>query len=158
MTQEKRREKFHMQSITRLVLSAAFALLAFPAAANDIEHTLTVTAVAYTLDSDQTDDDEDIGAWGDELDDEAKIIAVSRDLLAMGLTRGTRVRIEGRRGEYVVMDLMHARWTKRIDILMEDEDDAFAWGRRKVKIKWKGPASAPATETHPKAAPKTLSP
>ncbi|HXG27970.1 MAG TPA: hypothetical protein VNJ47_03870 [Nevskiales bacterium] len=150
-----------MHDRMRLALAIALVLLVLPAlpvAANDIEHTLTVTAVAYTLDSGQTDDDEDIGAWGDELDDEARIIAVSRDLLAMGLTRGTRVRIEGRRGEYVVMDLMHPRWTKRIDILMEDDDDAFAWGRRKVRIQWKGPAASPAGETHPKAPPKTVTP
>jgi 3D (Asp-Asp-Asp) domain-containing protein len=143
----------------RLTLAALLAVLAAAAAAETAsEQTLTVTAVAYTLDSDQTDEDEDIGAWGDELDDEAKIIAVSRDLLAMGLTRGTRVRIEGLRGEYVVMDLMHPRWTKRIDILMEDDDDAFAWGRRKVRIQWQGPASKPAADTHRKPAPKTVAP
>lgn len=144
-----------------LVLSGLCLLLPTTSTA-EVEHTLSVTAVAYTLDEDQTDDDEDIGAWGDELDDEAKIIAVSRDLLAMGLTRGTKVRIEGKRGEYVVMDLMHSRWKKRIDILMEDEDDAFRWGRRKVTIKWKGPALEaavePAAETKPKPAPKTLAP
>lgn len=133
-------------------------LLASTALRAETEQTLRVTAVAYTLDSSQTDDDEDIGAWGDELDDEAKIIAVSRDLLAMGLTRGTKVRIEGRRGEYVVMDLMHHRWKKRIDILMDDEDDAFRWGRRKVTIKWKGPLIEAANETADKPAAKTLTP
>lgn len=143
-----------------LLALCSFTLVIPTAALAEIEHTLSVTAVAYTLDERQTDDDEDIGAWGDELDDEAKIIAVSRDLLAMGLTRGTKVRIEGKRGEYVVMDLMHRRWTKRIDILMEDEDDAFRWGKRKVTIKWKGPAIEPAVEpaadTKVKTAPRTL--
>jgi len=134
------------------------AIFAQTAAATETEHRLAVTAVAYTLDKRQTDDDEDIGAWGDELDDEANIIAVSRDLLEMGLRRGTKVRIEGRRGEYVVMDLMHPRWKKHIDILMEDEDDAFAWGRRKAKISWTGPAIEPASGAHTKAAPKTLTP
>lgn len=133
-----------------------------PALAEEVEHTLKVTAVAYTLDDDQTDDSEDIGAWGDELDDEAKIIAVSRDLLAMGLKRGTKVRIKGKPGEYVVMDLMNKRWTKRIDILMEDDDDAFRWGKRKVTISWNGPPLEPAIEQaadiHKKPAPKTVSP
>lgn len=146
----------------RLPLFAALLLISIctgSLARAETEHTLSVTAVAYTLDSDQTDDSEDIGAWGDELDDEAKIIAVSRDLLAMGLKRGTKVRIEGRRGEYVVMDLMHPRWKKRIDILMEDEDDAFRWGRRKVTIQWKGPAIEAAAETRArKTEPKTLAP
>ncbi|MGH8458050.1 MAG: hypothetical protein ACRESV_01760, partial [Nevskiales bacterium] len=60
---------------------------------------------------------------------------------------------------YVVMDLMHPRWKKRIDILMEDDDDAFRWGRRKVKISWTGPAIKPAAEKHKKKiAPKTLTP
>lgn len=137
----------------------ALAMSLAPAAvATDVEHRLEVTAVAYTLDAGQTDDDEDIGAWGDELDDEANIIAVSRDLLEAGLTRGTKVRIEGRRGDYVVMDLMHPRWSKRIDILMERRKDAFAWGRRKVTIRWKGPALEPAKETRDRPAPKTLAP
>jgi 3D (Asp-Asp-Asp) domain-containing protein len=140
------------------LLTVLSVLLAQTAAAAEIEHSLTVTAVAYTLDDRQTDDDEDIGAWGDELDDEANIIAVSRDLLGMGLKRGTRVRIHGRRGEYVVMDLMHPRWKKRIDILMDDDDDAFVWGRRKVKISWKGAAIEPAAQTETRTAPKTLAP
>jgi 3D (Asp-Asp-Asp) domain-containing protein len=146
-----------MQMHWRLIAILA-ALLSSPIAIAQTEQTLTVTAVAYTLDDDQTDDSEDIGAWGDELDDEAKVIAVSRDLLEMGLKRGTKVRIHGRRGEYVVLDLMHPRWKKRIDILMEDDDDAFRWGRRKVKISWTGPVAAPAAEAHKKTPPKTLSP
>ncbi|MGH8453571.1 MAG: 3D domain-containing protein [Nevskiales bacterium] len=141
------------------LITLLLAIMASPAAWADTEHTLSVTAVAYTLDDDQTDDSEDIGAWGDELDDEARIIAVSRDLLEMGLKRGTRLRIHGRRGEYVVMDLMHPRWKKRIDILMEDDDDAFRWGRRKVKISWTGPAIEPVAKKHEKKiAPKTLTP
>ena len=140
------------------LLVALLAWLAPFATRAETEQTLSVTAVAYTLDDDQTDDSEDIGAWGDELDDEAKVIAVSRDLLAMGLKRGTKVRIHGRRGEYVVMDLMHSRWKKRIDILMEDDDDAFRWGRRKVKISWTGPVIAPAAETRTKTVTTTRSP
>jgi 3D (Asp-Asp-Asp) domain-containing protein len=153
-----------MRTQTRVTLLVALlAWLAAPAAAwADTEHTLSVTAVAYTLDDDQTDDSEDIGAWGDELDDEAKVIAVSRDLLEMGLKRGTKVRIHGKQGEYIVQDLMHRRWKKRIDILMEDDDDAFRWGRRKVKISWTGPVLEPvieqAAETHKKPAPRTVSP
>lgn len=144
--------------LTLITLLPSLYLCTGPMAWAETEHTLSVTAVAYTLDSDQTDDSEDTGAWGDELDDEAKIIAVSRDLLGMGLKRGSKVRIHGKRGEYMVMDLMHPRWKKRIDILMEDEDDAFQWGRRKVKISWTGPAFEAAAETHQKPAPKTLAP
>lgn len=142
----------------RPLLVALVAWFGSTTAWANAEQTLTVTAVAYSLDDDQTDDSEDTGAWGDELDDEAKVIAVSRDLLAMGLKRGTKVRIHGRRGEYIVMDLMHPRWEKRIDILMEDDDDAFLWGRRKVKISWTGPAIKPGGKAHTKTVTTTVSP
>ena len=133
--------------------------LLFPVAAwPETEETLSVTACAYTLDGDETDDSEDLGAWSDELDDEARVIAVSRDLLEMGMKRGTKVRIHGRPGEYVVLDLMHPRWTKRIDILMDDEDDALNWGRRKVKISWNPPARKTVADKHEKPAPKTVAP
>ena len=95
---QRREELEHIFSddaVNRLVASCP----ALPAAN---EETLSVTACAYTLDGDQTDDSEDIGAWGDELDDETKTIAVSRDLLKMGMKRGTKVRIHGHPGEYVV--------------------------------------------------------
>jgi 3D (Asp-Asp-Asp) domain-containing protein len=143
--------------VALLVTLLAWSAIA-PLARAETEHTLSVTAVAYTLDDDQTDDSEDIGAWGDELDDEARIIAVSRDLLEMGLKRGTKVRIHGKPGEYVVMDLMHPRWKKRIDILMEDDDDAFRWGRRKVKISWTGSMIEPAVETRTNTVTTTRSP
>lgn len=143
----------HLRTTLLTVLLACLPAIAF---AED-EETLSVTACAYTLDGDQTDDSEDIGAWGDELDDESKTIAVSRDLLKMGMKRGTKVRIHGRPGEYVVRDLMHPRWEKRIDILMDDEDDAFDWGRRKVKITWNPPVRRSVADKHKKPAPKTLS-
>jgi 3D (Asp-Asp-Asp) domain-containing protein len=153
------RMRIHQTLITLLsALCLCTSPMTWAETKTKIEHTLSVTAVAYTLDSDQTDDSEDTGAWGDELDDEAKVIAVSRDLLAMGLKRGSKVRIHGKPGEYEVLDLMHPRWKKRIDILMDDEDDAFRWGRRKVKISWTGPAIEPAADTHKKPAPKTLAP
>src|SRR5690349_7619332 len=81
-----------------------------------IEHTIVVTAFAYNADDDQTDDSEDIAAWGDKLSKHVKSIAVSQDLLAMGLTRGQKVTIRGRKGDYVVLDKMNPRWKKSIDI------------------------------------------
>lgn len=144
--------------LATMLLTALISCLPGFAFAAD-EETLAVTACAYTLDGDQTDDSEDIGAWGDELDDESRTIAVSRDLLKMGMKRGTKVRIHGRPGEYIVKDLMHPRWEKRIDILMDDEDAAFDWGRRKVKITWNPPAGQKTVaDKHKKPAPKTLNP
>jgi 3D (Asp-Asp-Asp) domain-containing protein len=101
-----------------------------------IEHSMLVTASAYSADDDQTDDSEDVAAWGDPLTKKTKAIAVSRDLLEMGLGRGTVVQIRGRKGDYVVLDKMHPRWKKSIDIFMTDEDTAIRWGRRKVRITW----------------------
>jgi 3D (Asp-Asp-Asp) domain-containing protein len=107
-----------------------------------IEHTMVVTAFAYNADDSQTDDSEDIAAWGDKLSKHVKSIAVSSDLLEMGLTHGAKVTIRGRKGDYVVLDKMNPRWKKSIDIFMVDDDDAYAWGRRRVKITWKTKAPA----------------
>ena len=97
----------------------------------------TVTATAYNSLASQADHQPEIAAWGDRLQPGMKAIAVSRDLLAAGLTRGMRVQIEGLEGEYVVLDRMPSRWSKRIDIYMgEDVRAARNWGIREVKIRW----------------------
>jgi 3D (Asp-Asp-Asp) domain-containing protein len=81
-----------------------------------------------------------VGAWGDRITPGVNAIAVSDDLVSLGLTRGTRVRIEGMRNEYVVLDRMPARWKKRIDIYMgNDVKAARVWGKRDVKIYWTVP-------------------
>jgi 3D (Asp-Asp-Asp) domain-containing protein len=70
-----------------------------------------------------------------------RVIAVSPDLVARGLTRGRRVRIHGLKGEFVVLDKMPRRWKNRIDIYMhQDERGARRWGKRRVKVSWKEPA------------------
>jgi 3D (Asp-Asp-Asp) domain-containing protein len=119
-----------------------------------VEHSMTVTAFAYTADSAQTDSSEDIGAWGDELDRKVPSIAVSRDLLALGLKRGTKVRIKGQPGDFVVLDLMNPRWKKSIDIFKHRKKEARRWGRRRVHITWQGPETAsPQAETSQQAGP-----
>lgn len=96
-----------------------------------------VTATAYNSLASQADRTPTIAAWGDKLEPGMKAIAVSRDLLAQGLTRGMRVKIEGLEGEYVVLDRMPSRWSKRIDIYMgEDVRAARNWGVREVQIRW----------------------
>ena len=129
-----------------------FALLALPVAAcastpptqiptphapKERMQSATVTATAYNSLRSQADHTPDIAAWGDKLEPGMKTIAVSRDLLAQGLTRGMRVKIEGLEGEYVVLDRMPSRWSKRIDIYMgEDVRAARNWGVREVEIRW----------------------
>lgn len=103
-------------------------------------HTMTVTATAYTLAADETDDGPTgLAAWGDVLKPGMKAIAVSRDLIKMGLTHMARVKIEGLQGVYVVRDKMNKRWTNKIDILMTSKQKARKWGKRKVTIHWKPP-------------------
>jgi 3D (Asp-Asp-Asp) domain-containing protein len=66
-----------------------------------------------------------------------KVIAVSQDLIPVGLDRHTPVKIEGFPDVYLVLDKMHKRWEKRIDIYMgHDLEAARAWGKRQVEISW----------------------
>ena len=99
--------------------------------------TLEVLATAYNSVPEQTDDTPFKAAWGDILNPQVKSIAVSRDLLNMGLTKNSKVEIEGLPGKYIVLDKMNSRWEKKIDIYMgNDIQEALEWGVRKVKIKW----------------------
>ncbi len=99
---------------------------------------LEVTATAYNSNWNQTIGHPSEAAWGDTLKPGMKVIAVSRDLLDSGLTHMTKVEIKGLPGEYLVLDKMNARWTKKIDIYMgKSEKKAREWGKKKVTIKWK---------------------
>jgi 3D (Asp-Asp-Asp) domain-containing protein len=101
------------------------------------ERSLVVTATAYNSLRSQTDGNPSLGAWGDRLQPGMRVVAVSRDLLALGLGRGTKLRIEGLPGEYTVLDKTASRWRKRIDIYMGvDVQAARQWGRRQVRIHW----------------------
>lgn len=101
---------------------------------------LVVTATAYNAVPEQTDGHPELGAWGDRLRPGVRAIAVSPDLVALGLVRNSRVRIEGLRGEYRVLDKMPSRWRRRIDIFMgTDRRAARSWGKRRVRIEWVPP-------------------
>jgi 3D (Asp-Asp-Asp) domain-containing protein len=98
---------------------------------------LVVQASAYNSRRGQTDATPSIAAWGDQLRPGMKVIAVSKDLLELGLARGQRVRIRGLEGEYVVLDRMPSRWRQKIDIYMgNDVRAALQWGIREVEIEW----------------------
>lgn len=97
--------------------------------------TIEVTATAYNSLAYQTQGDPTITAFGDTLVPGKKYIAVSRDLLALGLTHNTPVKIEGLEGVYLVKDKMNRRWKNQIDIYMgNDVKKAKEWGRRKLRI------------------------
>ena len=77
------------------------------------------------------------GAWGDALTADVKAVAVSPDLLEMGLDHGDTIRIEGLPGEYKVLDVMHGRHSKAIDIYYgDDQCGAREWGSRTMTITW----------------------
>ena len=99
---------------------------------------MQVTATAYTSNIGETDDTPTLAAWGDQLKPNMKAIAVSRDLLKLGLTHKTEVSIDGLSGSYQVLNKMNTRWQKRIDIYMgTDTEAAKKWGKQQVVIHWK---------------------
>ena len=101
------------------------------------EQSLKVTASAYTSSVGETDSTPNLAAWGDILKPGMKSIAVSRDLLDMGLTHNQEVRIEGFDGTYKVLDKMNKRWEKKIDIYMgNDIKKARQWGKQEIVIYW----------------------
>ena len=61
------------------------------------EQSLLVTATAYNSVAGQTSDEPSLTAWGDQLEPGMKAIAVSRDLIELGLSHGVEVSIEGLR-------------------------------------------------------------
>lgn len=122
-----------------LMLTVALSSVVLPGAAcfGDPRRELVVTATAYNSLPGQTSGDPSIGAWGDRLEPGMRAIAVSRDLIPLGLTHGARVKIEGFDGEYRVLDKLAARWTKRIDVYMGvDVEAARRFGKREVRISW----------------------
>lgn len=105
---------------------------------NYVWHTKEVTATAYNSLSYQTNDQPNISAFGDTLYPGMKCIAVSRDLLKLGLKHNTLVTIEGFDGVFLVKDKMHHRWKNRIDIYMGNNvKEAKKWGRKKLEIKYR---------------------
>jgi len=117
-------------------VSAALLGLATSAVSAHEPRWLDVDVTAYNATVAQTDSDPWVAAWGDKLKPSTRAIAVSRDLLALGLDHGTRVEIDGLPGEYVVLDKTHRRWTRRVDLFMgKDVRKALDWGKRKMRIR-----------------------
>ncbi|WP_411030790.1 3D domain-containing protein [Spongiimicrobium sp. 3-5] len=100
-------------------------------------NTINVTATAYNSLSAQTDRTPNIAAWGDTLSPGMKCIAVSRDLIALGLKHNTMIKLDTFPGIYLVKDKMHRRWKKRIDIYMGiNKGAAKQWGKRKLTLQY----------------------
>lgn len=97
---------------------------------------IDVTASAYNSVAWQTtSENPNIAAWGDTLVPGMKCIAVSRDLLRMGLRHNTMVKIDTFPDTFYVKDKMNRRWKNRIDIYMGlDIKKAREWGKRKLMV------------------------
>lgn len=128
------------RALTRSRIASLLALLVtltLCCAGTTQERSLVVTATAYNSLPGQTSGDPDLAAWGDRLQPGMRTVAVSRDLLELGLRRGSVVRIDGLSGSYRVLDKTASRWSRRIDIYMGvDREAALRWGKREVRIRW----------------------
>lgn len=110
--------------------------------------TMDVTVSAYNSVPSQTANHPSLAAWGDTLRPGMKCIAVSRDLLDLGLAYNTPVKIPGLPGIYHVKDKMHYRWRKRIDVYMgQDVGKAREWGKKKLRIEYAVKRSPELTDT-----------
>lgn len=97
--------------------------------------TICVTATAYNSLDYQTENDPKITAWGDTLKPGMNAIAVSRDLVRLGLNHNSIVKIEGFDSVFYVKDKMHYRWKNRIDIYMgNNAQKAREFGRKKLNL------------------------
>jgi len=98
---------------------------------------INVKATAYNSVVRQTSANPFIAAWGDSLKPGMKSIAVSRDLIKLGLKHNTPIKIEGFDSIYLVNDKMHRRKRNQIDIYMgTDVRKAKEWGVKHLKIKY----------------------
>ena len=97
---------------------------------------LQVTVTAYNDTPAQTDSlSPGIAAWGDTLRPGMAVIAVSRDLLRLGLEHNTPVLIDGLADTFWVKDKMNPRYRRYIDLYMgKDIAGAREWGRQKRVI------------------------
>ncbi|MUM77473.1 hypothetical protein GKC30_07510 [Pseudodesulfovibrio sp. F-1] len=97
-----------------------------------------VTLTAYNSTPRQTAGDPFVAAWGDRLEPGMMSVAVSRDLLALGLDHGTEIHIKGLGGPYLVLDKMHQRFERRVDVYFGlDVAAAREFGRQEAVIYWR---------------------
>lgn len=101
---------------------------------------MEVMVTAYNSVAWQTEGDPVLAAWGDTLYPGLNVVAVSRDLIPLGLDYDTPILIEGLSDTFRVKDKMNARFKNHIDIYMgNDVGKAREWGRRRLKIRYRVP-------------------
>ena len=98
--------------------------------------TLKVTVSAFNSVGYQTaGNNPNLAAWGDTLKPGMNAVAISRDLIDLGLDHDVEIRIQGFDSVFLIKDKMHYRWKKRVDIYMgKDIVKARNFGRKKLEI------------------------
>ncbi|CCH49077.1 3D domain-containing protein [Pseudodesulfovibrio piezophilus] len=100
--------------------------------------TLDVTVTAYNSTKGQTQGNPFVAAWGDRLKPGMDAVAVSRDLIPLGLGHEAEVYIEGVGGPYTVLDKMNRRFEKRVDVYFGvDVAEAREFGEMETTIYWR---------------------
>lgn len=119
----------------------ATSVLMCGVACNAQDQRMVVRATAYNSTPAQTDSRPfEPACTTEEL--HPRTIAVSRDLFRAGLKCGTKVKIEGMKGEWTVVDKTARKHQKLIDIYMgTDVKAARQFGVKQVQIAWT-PASS----------------
>lgn len=103
-------------------------------------HSTVVTVTAYTSTPAQTQGDPYRGAWGNELHPGMHAVAVSPDLIPLGLGNGTKIAIAGFKHDFIVLDKTDRAEHRVVDIYMgNDLKAAKRFGRRRLRIWWHTP-------------------
>ncbi len=127
-----------MNKISPLLILFPLLFVSCTEEKNYIWKSKVVKVSAYNSTIAQTDGLPTLAAWSDTLVPGMKAIAVSRDLIALGLDHNTQVKIEGLDGVFLVKDKMASRMRNKIDIYMgNDTEKAKAWGTQKLKIQFR---------------------
>jgi 3D (Asp-Asp-Asp) domain-containing protein len=116
-------------------LAVVLAALLAPRPAAGQAQRMVVTVTAYTSRKSETDSRPFETACKDRMSPGDKTVAVSEDLYKLGLTCGSKIKIDGLDGEYVVNDKLPARKRNHIDLYAGMSlREAKAWGHRRVGI------------------------
>lgn len=101
--------------------------------------TINVTVTTYSPTIAQCDSNPTLTASGYKITSKynENVVAISRDLMNWNLNFNDTIEIKGTGydGKYIVKDLMHSRWNKRVDICIPHYGQDDMWKNCKIIIK-----------------------
>jgi 3D (Asp-Asp-Asp) domain-containing protein len=138
MSLDRRRAvSFDLSRLAMAIVAVAVAVCGCSSESGNNERSMVVSVSAYNSVPSQTNSEPTVTAWGDKLKPGMKAVAISPDLLNEGLSHGSKVKIEGLKGTYVVLDKTNARFTKRVDVYMGvDVEAAKEFGVQQLRVTW----------------------